>query len=88
VETQKPITIFCDGENVGEFVADVIVEDIIIVDLKSVKEIAKVHEAQLVNYLVATGKPVGLIINFDEYKVEIRLKVRSLKHSKLSKNKN
>jgi GxxExxY protein len=87
VETQKPITIFYDGEIVGEFVVDMIVEDIVIVELKSVKQIAKVHEAQLVNYLVATGKPVGLIINFGEYKVEIRRKVRGLKHSKLSKNK-
>jgi GxxExxY protein len=88
VETQKPITIFYDGEMVGDFVVDMIVEDIIIVELKSVKQIAKVHEAQLVNYLVATGKRVGLIINFGEYKVEIRRKVRSLKHCKLSKNKN
>jgi len=87
VEAQKPITIFYDGEIVGEFVVDMIVEDIVIVELKSVKQIAKVHEAQLVNYLVATGKPVGLIINFGEYKVEIRRKVRSLKHSKLNKNK-
>ena len=87
-ETQKPITIFYDGEMVGDFVVDMIVEDIVIVELKSVKQKAKVHEAQLVNYLVATGKPVGLIINFGEYKVDIRRRVRSLKHSKLSKNKN
>jgi GxxExxY protein len=78
VETQKPITIFYDGEIVGEFVMDMIVEDIVIVELKSVKQVAKVHEAQLVNYLVATEKPVGLIINFGEYKVEIRRKVRRL----------
>ena len=64
VETQKPITIFYDGEIVGEFVVDMLVEDIVIVELKSIKQIVKVHEAQLVNYLVATGKPVGLIINF------------------------
>mgnify|MGYP002749911231 CR=1 FL=1 len=87
VEAQKPITIFYDGEIVGEFVVDMLVEDTVIVELKSVKQIAKVHEAQLVNYLVATGKPVGLIINFGEYKVEIRRKVRSLRQLKPSKNK-
>ena len=86
-ETQKPITISYDGEIVGEFAVDMLVEDVVIVELKSVKQIAKVHEAQLVNYLVATGKPVGLIINFGEYKVEIRRKVRSLRQLKPSKHK-
>ena len=78
-ESQKPITVFYDGEIVGEFVADIVVEDIVILELKSVRQIAKAHEAQLVNYLVATGIPVGLLINFGEYKVEVKRKVRSLK---------
>jgi GxxExxY protein len=59
--------------------ADIVVEDTIILELKSVRQVAKAHEAQLVNYLVATGKPVGLIINFGEYKVDVKRKVRSLK---------
>ena len=78
-ESQKPITVFYDGEIVGEFVADIVVEDIVVLELKSVRQIAKAHEAQLVNYLVATGIPVGLLINFGEYKVEVKRKVRSLK---------
>ena len=78
-ESQKPITVVYDRETVGEFIADIVVEDTIILELKSVRQIAKAHEAQLVNYLVATGKPVGLIINFGEYKVDIRRKVRNLK---------
>ena len=55
-----------------------IVDDTIILELKSVRRIAKAHEIQLVNYLVATGKPVGLLINFGEHKVEIKRKLREL----------
>lgn len=69
-ETQKKITVFYENEIVGEFSTDLIVNDIVIVELKSVKRIVKAHEIQLVNYLVATKKPVGLIINFWEKKVE------------------
>lgn len=65
-ESQKPITVFYENEIVGEFIADIIVNDRIILELKSVRQIVKAHEVQLVNYLVATGKPVGLIINFGE----------------------
>ena len=77
-ESQKSITVFYENEIVGEFVADVIVNDKIILELKSVRRIIEVHEVQLVNYLVATGKPVGLIINFGERKVEIKRKLKEL----------
>ena len=77
-ETQKPITVYYDGEVVGEFVADMMVNDAVIIELKSVRRIIKAHEIQLVNYLVATGKPVGLILNFGERKVEIKRKVKDL----------
>lgn len=77
-ESQKPINVYYKERIVGEFKADLLVEDKIIVELKSVQNIAKAHEIQLVNYLVATGKPVGLIINFGEHKVEIKRKVREL----------
>ncbi len=77
-EYQKPIVVHYDGEIVGQFIADVLVEDSIILELKSVKTISKAHEVQLVNYLVATGKNVGLLINFGEQKVEVKRKVRVL----------
>ena len=77
-ETQKPITVYYEGEVVGEFVADIVVNDTVIIELKSVRRIIKAHEVQLVNYLVATGKPVGLILNFGERKVEIKRKVKEL----------
>jgi len=74
--SQKSITVFYDNKVVGEFVADIIVEDTIILELKSVRQIIQAHEVQMVNYLVATEKAVGLIINFGERKVEIKRKVR------------
>ena len=77
-ENQKPITVLYEGEIVGNFIADIFVEDSIILELKSVKTLAKAHEVQLVNYLVATGKNVGLLINFGQEKVEVKRKVRVL----------
>ncbi len=53
-ESQKPITVYYESEIVGEFVADIIVNDIIILELKSIRRIINTHEVQLVNYLVAT----------------------------------
>ena len=78
-ESQKPITVYYADEIVGEFIADIIVNDTIIVELKSVRRVIKAHEVQLVNYLVATGKPVGLILNFGERKVEVKRKIKDLK---------
>ena len=82
VEAQKPITVLYDNERVGEFIADIVVEDKIILELKSAKQIAQAHEVQLVNYLVATNKPVGLILNFGEKKVDIKRKVKDLNNDK------
>ncbi len=77
-ESQKPITVYYENEIVGEFVTDITVNDIIILELKSIRRIINTHEVQLVNYLVATGKPVGLILNFRESKVEIKRKIKDL----------
>ena len=77
-ESQKPITVFYDNEIVGEFVADIIVNDTIILELKSVRRIIEADEVQLVNYLVATGRPIGLILNFGERKVEVKRKLKDL----------
>jgi GxxExxY protein len=78
-EAQKPITVYYENEIVGEFVADILVNDTIILELKSVRQIVKAHEVQLVNYLVATGKPIGLLINFGESGVEVKRKIKDLK---------
>ena len=77
-ESQKPIAVYYDKENVGQYLADIVVNDTIVLELKSVRKIVEAHEVQLVNYLVATGKQVGLLINFGERKVEIKRKVKAL----------
>jgi len=77
-ESQKPIIVEYENEVVGEFKADILVEDIVILELKSIRQITRAHEVQLVNYLVATGKPVGLILNYGEQKVEVKRKVKDL----------
>lgn len=74
VEKEQKIQVCYDGRAVGDFVADFVVEDKIILELKSVKEIHPAHEAQLINYLKATGIEVGLLINFGE-RVNIKRKV-------------
>ena len=77
-EARKPLKVLYKGQIVGDFVADVIVNDTVIVELKSVSKIVKAHEIQLVNYLVSTSKPVGLILNFAKDKVEVKRKVKDL----------
>lgn len=77
-EAQHPINVFYDGELVGEFFADVVVEDSVILELKSVRRAIQAHEVQLVNYLTATRKEVGLVLNFGPDKVDVKRKVRTL----------
>jgi GxxExxY protein len=78
VQTQVSIPVKYEGQSVGDFTADMVVEDRVIVELKSLQRLIKAHEIQLVNYLVATGIPVGLLINFGENKVDVKRKVRQL----------
>jgi GxxExxY protein len=63
-EQQKPITVYYDGQAVGEYAADIIVNGVVIVELKAVRQLLKEHEAQLLNYLKATMIEVGLLLNF------------------------
>ncbi len=66
------------GEIVGTYVADMVVNDTVIVEFKVAEEYRKADEAQLLNELAATGKPVGLLINFGRRKVEFKRLVWSL----------
>jgi len=63
---QAPINVHFEGQLVGEYFADILVDNKIIVELKAVSMLAKAHEAQLVNYLKATNMKVGLLKNFGE----------------------
>ncbi len=64
VEIQKPLKVFYKNEVVGDFVADVVVEDKIILELKAVSSLTNEHTAQLINYLTTTGLKLGYVLNF------------------------
>jgi GxxExxY protein len=72
VESQVPITVRYKGEVVGEYVADLLLEGRVIIELKTVDKIEKLHEAQLMHYLKATSIPIGLLVNFKHPKAEIK----------------
>jgi GxxExxY protein len=74
VKQQVPIRVFYEGEAVSEYFADIFVDDKIILELKVAEEIAKAHEAQLVNYPKATDIQVGLLLNFGP-KAEFKRKI-------------
>lgn len=63
---QAPVNVYFEKKLVGEYFPDILVENKVIVELKSVSMLLKAHEAQLLNYLKATGIKVGLLINFGE----------------------
>lgn len=63
-EQQRPIKVLYDGAIVGDYVADLVVEDVVLVELKSVERLLPEHLAQLLNYLKATTIEVGLLLNF------------------------
>ena len=74
---QHPVKVMFRGECVGDFYADLFVEEKVIVELKAVKAIAPEHQAQIINYLNATGIKVGLLINFGNPKLEYKRFTRS-----------
>ncbi len=77
VVCQHPIQVLFRNENVGDFYADLLVEAKVIVELKAVKTLLPEHQAQIINYLNATGIEVGLLINFGNPKLEYRRFTRS-----------
>jgi len=72
VKQQEPIKVYYDGVVVGEYFADLLVADTIIVELKATKEISGAFAAQCLNYLKATGLPLCLLLNFGKPRVEIK----------------
>jgi len=78
-EAQYPIKVRYKDKIVGEYFADLMVEDRVIIELKTVDKIEKIHEAQLLNYLKATGISVGLLVNFKNTKAEIKRLILGLK---------
>jgi GxxExxY protein len=71
------IPVYYEGEQVGDFIADVIVDNCVILELKATQEIHAAHEAQLVNYLQSTGLEIGLLLNFGSSSLQIKRKHKS-----------
>jgi GxxExxY protein len=78
VKQQEPIKVWYEGQVIGDYIADIWIEDRIIVELKAVQSLTKQHELQLVNQLTATKVDSGLLINFGS-SVQVKRKYRQYK---------
>ncbi|MFQ5754004.1 MAG: GxxExxY protein [bacterium] len=65
-ESQKPLNVFYKGHLIGEFKADIVVENKVLIEVKAVSKLTPQHEAQIINYLKTTGIKIGLLVNFGE----------------------
>ncbi len=83
-DAERPITVRYDGQMVGAFTADVLVNECVIVELKASQSLVKAHEVQLVNYLTATGLDEGVLLNFGSERLEFKKKFRLLKQEEAS----
>lgn len=72
VKQQHSIQVLYEGMVVGDFVADLLIEEKVLIELKVVKALDDIHTAQCLNYLKATGLAVCLLVNFGKPKVEIK----------------
>ena len=69
---QAPANVYFQGKAVGQYFADILVDDKVILELKTVDAISDVHKAQVLNYLRATGLKLGLILNFAKPRLEYK----------------
>ncbi len=72
VAQQHPLTVQYDGVIVGQFIADMLVEDCVLIEMKAVSDLSNIHEAQCLNYLKAGGLGTCLLINFGQPHIQIR----------------
>lgn len=73
-ENQKDLNVYYRNELVGEFRADIVVEEKILIEIKAVNRLLPIHEAQLINYLKSTSIKIGLLVNFGE-RLEFKRKI-------------
>ncbi len=76
VECEKKIQVLYDNVIVGDFSADMLVQNLVLIENKAVQTIIPAHEVQLVNYLMATGIEIGLLLNFGATRLEYKRKTR------------
>lgn len=72
VDQQKQLDVYFRGHNVGVYIADLMVEEKIILEVKAIDNISRSHYAQLINYLKASGKEVGYVINFGRIPLQFK----------------
>jgi GxxExxY protein len=73
---EAPLAVFYEGTNVGDYRADLLVENLVIVEVKAVESLLPIHEQQLLHYFYATGKSIGPLINFGR-SVSVKRKIVS-----------
>lgn len=83
VEQQKNIKVYYENEMVGDYFADLLINQLVIVELKAAEVLCEEHHTQLLNYLKATDKEVGLLLNFGKIP-EVRRKIFMNKNKKLN----
>ena len=71
-QQQHPIKVYYNEQVVGDYFADILVDDKVILEIKVVKVFSEIHEAQLMNYLKATKLRLGILLNFANTKVEYK----------------
>ncbi len=71
-QSQKPLVVNYKGYQVGEYIADIVVEDKLLLELKALAALCSAHDAQVMNYLKATNIPVGLLLNFGRPKLGVK----------------
>ena len=86
VKQQYPIKVFYKNKVVGEYIADLLIENRILIELKTVKGIDEIHLAQCLNYLKATNLPLCLLINFGKPRVEVKRVFQSVNLQNVFKN--
>jgi GxxExxY protein len=72
IQAQASLSVLFRGQAVGQFYADILVEDKVIIEIKAVNALTGEHQAQLINYLKGTGKEIGLLVNFGRPKIEYK----------------
>jgi len=72
VEQQKKTQVTCDDVVVGDYVADIVVEERLLLEIKAAKSLDRVHFAQALNYLKATGLRIALLMNFGSPRIQVR----------------
>ena len=75
-EAEVPLQVHYKGILLGDFLADIVVEDKLILEIKAVQMVSAAHELQLVNYLKASGLEIGILINFGQHPVFFKRKFR------------